>query len=115
MHDFTGMGRVFFFDRDNRQVVEYAMDRQIHIDDFRQSYAEQWKKQSFRRFAEVSIFHGRTSDDGRRINWIISMSDAGHMKNRIIVSERVESCVVAERPLAAEWLSGVDITFDDNI
>src|SRR6266540_4099483 len=95
--------------------MKYAVDRQIHIDDFRQSYTQQWEEQSFSCFTEVAIFHGWPPDDGGRINGIISMSDAGHMKNRIIVGERVKAGVVAKRTLPTKLLGGSDVALDDDI
>ena len=104
VHDLARMGRVFLFDRDNRQVVKNAVNRQIHIDDLRKCQPQQRQKDSLRRFADIGILHRRAADDGGRINGILFVRDAGDVKYRIVVGKRIEAGVVAERSFSAQRL-----------
>ena len=91
------------------------MHRQIHVDDLRKGDAQQRQKQSFRGFTEIGIFHRRAADDGGWINWIFLVGDAGHMKNRIVVGQRIKAGMIAERPFTPERLRRIDIAFDDDV
>jgi hypothetical protein len=41
VHDLARLARILLLDRDDRQVVKNSMNRQVHIDDFRQRYPNQ--------------------------------------------------------------------------
>ena len=115
MHHFTRVSRIFLLDRNDREIMKHALNRQVHIDDFRQGHSEQRKKQSLGGFAEMGVFHRRATDDGRRINRIFSMRDARDMKGGIIIGERIKAGVITERSLAPQRLGWIDVAFDNDV
>src|SRR4029077_12623413 len=94
VHDLARMGGVLLLDGDYRQVVEDAMNRQIHIDNLWEGESQERQKYSFRSLAEISVLHGRTSDNRRRIKGFLLVGQTGDMKNGIVVGERVETGVI---------------------
>ncbi len=63
--------------------------------------------------AHPGVFHGRLADDGRGVDGVLAVGDAGEMEDGVVVGEGVEAGVVAEGALGAEFAQ-LDVAFEDD-
>ena len=85
VHDLARVGGIFLFDRDDGEVVKDAVRREIDIHDLRKCQAQQRQKDPLRGLAQVNVLHGRSPDDGRWVDGLFLVRDAGDMEDGVIV------------------------------
>ena len=100
VHHFARVSGIRLADRNQNQVVEDALGRHADVADFGQLQAHQRQENALDRLAHVEVFHRRRPDDGRRVDRILALRDAGDVEHRVIVVERIEAGVIAERSFA---------------
>jgi len=64
--------------------------------------------------AEIKIFHRWASDDRVRPDGIAAQRHGRHVDLRIVIRQRIEARVIAERSLEHELFPWVDVTLDDD-
>ena len=84
--------------------MEDTFDGKIDIHDLRDGELHQRQENALHSFAHPAILHWRFSHDGGGIDWIFSVRDAGEMKNRIEIFERIEAGMIAERAFRTELI-----------
>ena len=62
------------------------------------------QKNTLHRLAHPGIFHRRLAHDGRRVDRVLAMRDAGDVKHRVLLFHGVEARVIAERTLPAQFV-----------
>ena len=107
----TGIALV---DRNEHEVVEDALGRKMHVDDFRKRLADHGQEDSLAGHPQVVVLHRRHADDGGEVGRALALRDARQMKDGKVVGLRIEARVIAERPLAAP-LSRFDIAFEHDV
>src|SRR5499425_1141518 len=98
VHDLARVAGVLFAYRDQHQVVEDALERQIHVHDFGELALKHGQRDADDRPAHPTIFHRRAAYDRRLIDRIFAVGDGRDMEDRVRLFESVEAGVVAERP-----------------
>src|SRR5207248_4093601 len=98
---------------DQHQVVKNPLHRQVDIHQLGDGDAHQRQKNALHRFAHPAVLHGRLAHDGGGVNGIAAMGDAGEVKYRILIGQRIKSGVVAERAFAAQLVE-LDVAFEDD-
>ena len=93
--------------------MENTFDRKIDIDQLRNREPHQRKEDALDCLAHPAVFHRRFANNGGRIDRVLAVRDAGEMKDRIEIFERVEPGVVTECAFAAELIE-VHVAFQHN-
>src|ERR1043165_4396605 len=104
VHDFARLPGIRLADRDQHKVVKHAFNRKVDVDKLRNGESHQRQENSLDRFAHPAVFHRRLAHDGGRIDRSLAVSNAGKMKHRIKIFERVETGVIAKRTFAAQFV-----------
>ncbi len=107
VHHLARVLRVALVDRHDHEVVEHALERHVVVHDLREHLPHQRQEHPLDRVPHVAVLHRRPADDGGRVDRVLAVRDRRDVEHRVVVGERVEPGVVAERPLAAP-LVGVD-------
>jgi hypothetical protein len=102
VHHLSSVTRVALTDGDQDQVVEDAFWRHGDVADFGELQAHEREEDALDGLAHVIVLHGRRTDDGGGVNRIFALCDAGDVKHRVIIGERVKSGVVAEGTFGAQ-------------
>ena len=113
VHDLARVAGIALADRDDHQVVKDGLDRQMDVDQFRDGHLHRGQKDALDGLAHPRVFHGRLADDGRGVDGVLAMRDAGEMEDRVLVLERVEAGVVAEGAFGAQ-LAQLDVAFEND-
>src|SRR5215467_8890583 len=101
-HHLTRLPGVGFPNGDDHQVVKNAFDGKIDIDDLGDRELHQWQKDALDGLAHPSVFHRWFADNGGGVNGIPTVGDTRDMEDRILISQRVEAGVVAERSFCTQ-------------
>ena len=113
-HDLARLSRIAFTNGHNHQVVEDRLRRQVDVDNLRRRESDQRQENALDGKPHPCILHRRLAYDGRGIDRILAMCDAGDMEDRIVVGKRVETSVIAEGPFGAQ-LAELDIALQNNL
>jgi hypothetical protein len=113
-HDFACVSGVGLADGDDHQVVKDAFHRQVHVHDFGQREAHERQEDALHGLAHPGVFHGRLADDGGGINRVLAVGDARNVKDRVLIFQRIESGVVAERAFSMQFVE-LDVTFKNDL
>ena len=113
IHHLARLAGIALFDGDDHEVVKDGFDGQIDVDQFGDGQLHCGKKDALNGFAHPGVFHGRLADDGRCVNGVFAMGDAGEVEDRVVIGHGVEAGVVAERAFAAEFAE-FDVAFEDD-
>ena len=114
VHHLASMPRERLPDRDDREVVERARDRQVVVDDLGNGHLDRGQEDALGRLAEPGVLLRRLADDDRRVDRVASHRDRRHVEDREALGRRVEAGVVAERPFVRE-LALVDVSLEHDL
>src|SRR5205823_4539459 len=112
VHHFAGLSGIRLLDGNDHQVVKDTFDGKIDVHDLGDGELHQRQENALHSFAHPTVFHRRFAHDGGGIDWILSMSDAAEMKNRIEVFQRIEAGMVAKRPFSTQLIE-MDVAFEN--
>ena len=101
VHGLAGVAGIALVDRDDHEVVEDALDRQVHVHDLGDRLLHEREKEPLDGLSHEAVLHRRAADDRRQVDGLLAARDRGDVEDREIVVERVEAGVVAERALRA--------------
>ena len=115
VHDLPPVERVLLVDRDDHQVVERALDRQVHVDDLGKHH-----RRSGRNSRSVALPSHASSIGGRptRVAGYTASRrrvTPGDVERGILVARRVVARVIAERPLVDQRLRRVDVPLEHEV
>src|SRR5919112_3356807 len=113
--DLHGMSRVLLVDRDEDQIMEYALRRHVVVDDLGQHQARERQEDPLCRVPEPRVLHRRAAHDGGGVDGVAAHCHRGNVHRRVVVGERVEAGVVPERTFKRQWLLRVGVALDDNL
>src|SRR5262245_43879105 len=85
------------------QEVGMKVRQNVIINHCRELALHQWEKYSLDAFAHPAIFHRRFAYDSGLINRLLVMRDAGDVKDRKLLFERVIPRVISKRPFHAAF------------
>src|SRR5690606_1715013 len=94
--------------------MEDAGGGHVQIDDLGQLALNDRQEQLLDRHAQIKIPHRWTSNDGRNVNWIAPMRYRLQVKHGVLIRQRIESGMIAERPFQAS-LAGLDISLKHDL
>src|SRR5581483_2226020 len=114
VHYLARLAGVGVSDRHDHQVVEDALDGQVDVDELGDGEAHKRQKDALDRLAHVGVFHGRLTDDGGRVDWVLAMRDAGDVEDGIEVFGGVKAGVVPKGAFHAELVE-LDVAFEHNL
>ena len=112
VHDFAGVAGVGLFDRDDHEVVEDALGREVDVDDLGEGELHEREEDALDGFAHPGVFHGGLAYDGGGVDGIFAVGDAGDVEDGVVVLHGVEAGVVAEGAFGAEFAE-LDVAFED--
>ena len=98
----------------DHQVMKDAFGGQVDVDDLRQRESHQRQKDALDRLAHPRVLHGRLAHDGRRVDRVFAVRDAGDVEDGILLFHGVEAGVVAEGALGAQLVE-LHVAFEDDL
>ena len=114
VHDLPGLSRIRLANRHQHQIMEHAFHGQIDVHDLRDRQLHHGQKNALDSLAHEGVFHRRLANNRRRINRILTVRDAGSMKDRVFVGQRIKPCMVAKRTFRAKLVE-VNVALEDNL
>ena len=110
------VARVLILYLDKRQIVFHTGVRHVQIQHLRRKCHRNRKPEYlFCRQRNVSVLHWRHANYRRRIHGILLVRDASDVEFWIIIRQRIESRVVAERPFQHQFFIRIHIALNHKI
>ncbi len=113
VYHFHSLPWIALVDPYNNQIMGNASFRHVKIKYFwLNGQPDRWKEDLFGCFSQPCIFMRRNPYYGSRINCAFRVSNTGDMKNRIEVSEGVETRMIAKWPFWYKFFSRINIALN---
>ena len=84
----------------------------VVVHHFRNRELEQRQENSLGSVSEIIVFHWRTADDRRCIDWVPAHRQSSDVNLRVKIGLGIETGVISEWPLDYQRLRRIDVTLD---
>src|SRR5580704_3493531 len=113
VHDFAGLAGIGLADGNDHQVMEYALEWKVYIDELGNGELHERKENALDGLAHPAVFHRRLAHDGGGVDGFLAMRNAGDVEDGVEIVQRIKTGVVAEGPLGAEFVK-VDVALQND-